>query len=80
MLPEERDAAYLWDMLSAAREVRDMLQGLSLERFQTERVVMRATERCIEIIGEAARRVSSATRLSQADIPWSCRPAKYPGS
>jgi hypothetical protein len=23
MLPEERDAAYLWDMLSAAREVPD---------------------------------------------------------
>jgi hypothetical protein len=27
MLPEERDAAYLWDMLSAAREVRTTLQG-----------------------------------------------------
>ena len=62
MLPEERDAAYLWDLLSAAREVRDMLQGVSVESFQAERVVMRATERCIEIIGEAARRVSSTTR------------------
>ena len=71
MLPEERDAAYLWDMLSAAREVRDMLQGVSLEKFQTERVVMRATERCIEIIGEAARRVSATTRLSQIEVPWS---------
>jgi uncharacterized protein with HEPN domain len=71
MLPEERDAAYLWDMLSAAREVVDMLKGLSAENFQTERVVIRATERCIEIIGEAARRVSTTTRQSQADIPWS---------
>jgi hypothetical protein len=34
MLPEERDAAYLWDMLSAAREVRTMLQGVSLAQFQ----------------------------------------------
>jgi uncharacterized protein with HEPN domain len=54
MLPEERDAAYLWDMLSAAREVCDMLKDFSVERFQAERVVMRATERCIEIIGEDA--------------------------
>ncbi|HWJ34150.1 MAG TPA: HepT-like ribonuclease domain-containing protein [Steroidobacteraceae bacterium] len=71
MLPEDRDAAYLWDMLSAAREVRDMLHDISLEKFQTERIVMRATERCIEIIGEAARRVSSTTRQAQTDIPWS---------
>ncbi len=53
------------------RAVRDMLQGVSVESFQAERVVMRATERCIEVIGEAARRVSSTTRQSQSDIPWS---------
>jgi len=45
----------LWDMLSAAREVRTMLQGVSLAQFQAALIVMRATERCIEIIGEAAR-------------------------
>jgi uncharacterized protein with HEPN domain len=71
MLPEERDAAYLWDMLSAAREVGDMLKGLTLEQFQAQRVLMRATERCIEIIGEAARRVSSTTRQLHTEIPWS---------
>jgi len=32
---------------------------------------MRATERCIEIIGEAARRVSKATQQLQSEIPWS---------
>jgi len=71
MLPEERDAAYLWDMLSAAREVVDMLKDFSGDRFQSERIVMRATERCIEIIGEAARRVSATTRQLRTEIPWS---------
>jgi uncharacterized protein with HEPN domain len=71
MLPEERDAAHLWDMLSAAREVRTMLQGVSLEQFQSALIVMRATERCIEIIGEAARRVSKTTQQLQTEIPWS---------
>jgi uncharacterized protein with HEPN domain len=32
---------------------------------------MRATERCIEIIGEAARRVSKAAQQLHVDIPWS---------
>lgn len=71
MLPEERDAAYMWDMLAAAREVCDMLKGLTLEQFQAQRVVMRATERCIEIIGEVGRRVSTTTRQLQTEIPWS---------
>ena len=71
MLPEERDAAYLWDMLSAAREVRTMLQGVSLAQFQTTLIVMRATARCIEIIGEAARRVSKTIQQLQTEIPWS---------
>jgi hypothetical protein len=34
MLPEERDAAYLWGMLSAAREVCDMLKDVSVEGFK----------------------------------------------
>ena len=71
MLPEERDAAHLWDMLSAAREGRTMLQGASLEQFRKALIVMRATERCIEIIGEAARRVSKTTQQLQTEIPWS---------
>jgi hypothetical protein len=35
---------------------------VSLEQFQTALIIMRAIERCIEIIGEAARRVSKTTQ------------------
>jgi hypothetical protein len=31
MRPEERDAALLWDMLDAARAVRDFTVGVTLE-------------------------------------------------
>lgn len=71
MQPEARDRAYLWDMLSAAREVAGIVSEMSLEQFQSELIVMRATERCIEIIGEAARRVSDNTRRTCPSIPWS---------
>ncbi len=71
MRPEDRDAAYLWDMLSAAREVVTLIKGVPLEQFESNLLVLRATERCIEIIGEAARRISQAGRQAQPQIPWS---------
>jgi uncharacterized protein with HEPN domain len=71
MRPEERDAAYVWDMLSAAREVTQVLGTLTEEQFSGNLLVIRAVERCIEIIGEAARRVSASTKAVHPQIPWS---------
>ena len=70
MLPEERDPAYLWDMLEAAREVETMLKDRDMAAFLADRVLLRATERCIEIIGAAARRVSTAYTTAHVEIPW----------
>ncbi len=70
MRPEERDAAYLWDMLQATREVQDMVRDRDLEAFLNDRVLLRAVERGFEIIGEAARRVSPAYMSSHPEIPW----------
>jgi uncharacterized protein with HEPN domain len=44
---------------------------VSLAQFQAALIVTRATERCIEIIGEAARRVSKTTQQLQSEIPRS---------
>lgn len=70
MQPEERDAAYLWDMLQAAKEVETMVGNRSLADFLGDRVLLRALERCIEIIGEAARRVSVSYMDTHQEIPW----------
>lgn len=70
MRPEERDAAYLWDMLQAAREVQSMMEHRDLAVFLDDIVLLRALERGIEIIGEAARRVSPSTMNAHPDIPW----------
>jgi uncharacterized protein with HEPN domain len=70
MRPEERDAAYLWDMLQAAREVASMLGRRSLPAFLKDRVRVRALERSIELVGEAARRVSTSFREAHPEIPW----------
>lgn len=70
MLPEERDAAYLWDMVEAAREARDMMSGLTMLEFLENRVLLRAAERNIEIIGEAAGRISETFMEAHPQIPW----------
>lgn len=70
MQPEERDAAYLWDMSQAAREVDSMLEEHDLAAFLADLVLMRAIERGVEIIGEAARRVSPTCMAAHPEIPW----------
>jgi uncharacterized protein with HEPN domain len=70
MQPEERNAAYLWDMLQAAKEVEAMAGNRGLADFLGDFVLLRALERCIEIIGEAARRISTSYMDTHQEIPW----------
>lgn len=67
---EERDLAYLWDMLDAARAIQTFVAGSSFEGYCANRMMKGAVERYLEIIGEAARRVSEATRRAHPEIPW----------
>lgn len=71
MQPEERDPASLWDMLDAARGVVRILGSRSLAEFTGEDEVVRlAVERKLEVLGEAARRVSESLRRAHPEIPW----------
>lgn len=70
MRPEDRDAAYLWDMLQASREVDSMLDDHDLAGFLANLVLLRAIERGVEIIGEAARRISPQYMAAHPEIPW----------
>jgi uncharacterized protein with HEPN domain len=70
MSPEECDPAYLWDMLDAAQSGIDMISGRSSEDFAADHTAKLAMERTMEIIGEAARRVSQTTRDAHPEIPW----------
>lgn len=70
MQPEDRDPAYLWDMLQAAEEVVVMMDNHDLAAFLSNRILMRAIERSVEIIGEAANRVSATYQKAHSEIPW----------
>ena len=70
MKPPDRDAAHLLDMLSAARELEEMIGDHDLASFLENRILVRAVERMSEIIGEAARRVSDPCKQAHPDIRW----------
>jgi len=70
MQPEQRDAAHLWDMLDAARGVLSLIQGMSEEDYLSDRRTQLAVEREVEVIGEAAGRVSRMLQEAHPQIPW----------
>jgi uncharacterized protein with HEPN domain len=57
-------------MLDAAREARAFTSGREAADLQRDRILTLALVKCIEIIGEAAAKVSEETRASHPEIPW----------
>jgi len=70
MPPDERDAAYLQDMLEAAQKVCSYVKGKTLRHYTDSALLRDAVERNVEIIGEAARKVSSSLKSVHPEIPW----------
>jgi uncharacterized protein with HEPN domain len=70
MPPDERDAAYLWDIVDAAQRAREFVAGLNYHQYQKDRKTQMAVERAVEIIGEAARRISTDFQQAHQEIPW----------
>ena len=70
MQPEQRDAGYLWDMLDAARTVEQLTSNQDFARYSNDRRTQLAVERSLEIIGEAASKVSASFRNAHPEIPW----------
>jgi len=65
-----RDDAYLLDMLLAARKVQAFTRDGTWQQFQSDELTQNAVMRQIQIIGEAARKVSSDRQQQHPEIPW----------
>jgi uncharacterized protein with HEPN domain len=70
MRPEDRDLAYIWDMHEGAKEIVEFTKGVNFDGFSVNKMLSRAVERQLEIIGEAARGVSPTFQQQHSDIPW----------
>jgi uncharacterized protein with HEPN domain len=70
MQADERDAAYLWDMLQAAKTIRRFTAGVGLDQYVHDEMLQLAVERKVEVIGEAAKLVSERFKQAHPEIPW----------
>jgi uncharacterized protein with HEPN domain len=66
----ERDSALRLDMLLAAQAAQEFVKGLDEAAFLASRLHQNAAIRSLEIIGEAAGKVSAATQAVHTEIPW----------
>ena len=65
-----RDSVYLLDILKAAKLVLSYLKGKTQEEFFKDTQCQDAIIRRLEIIGEAAGRISSDITIKYPDLPW----------
>ncbi|MGV0026795.1 HepT-like ribonuclease domain-containing protein [Phormidesmis priestleyi] len=64
------DAASIWDRMQAIRRIQEFTIGLSFDDYQTSILIQSAVERQLEILGEAAGRVSEAFRQTHPTLDW----------
>jgi len=57
-------------MLEAAREAVGYVQGRSRADLDGNRPLQHCIVRCIEIIGEAANRITAEFKLQHPEMPW----------
>lgn len=58
------------DMLQAASEIAEVVNR-GRTAYDNDVILRRAVERCLEILGESSKMVSTATRESISGVPWS---------
>ena len=65
-----RDSASLWDMVQAIQRIQEFTAGLTFAEYQASILVQSAVERQLEILGEAANRISEEFRQAYPEIGW----------
>ncbi|WP_051511628.1 HepT-like ribonuclease domain-containing protein [Skermanella stibiiresistens] len=58
------------DMIDYARDIGTFVGGMDVEAFTEDRRTQYAVLRALEVIGEAAKRVSPETQKLFPEIPW----------
>ena len=69
-MSEHDDRLPMYHMLEHARDAVEMIRGRTRSELDTSILLQHALVHVIQVVGEAATRVSQAGRLAHPDIPW----------
>jgi uncharacterized protein with HEPN domain len=66
----KNDAVYLHHILDAINRIQGYTAGVSYDQFLQDSLLQDGVVRQLEIIGEAAKNVSSTFRDAHPELPW----------
>lgn len=69
-MKDRDDSIYLNHILDAIHRIAEYIQGINFDTFKSSSLIQDGVIRQIEIIGEAAKRVSLVLRNNYPQIPW----------
>lgn len=69
-MPERSDRLYLADILDAVSAIEDFVRSMDYNAFAGDRKTRSAVIRELEVIGEAAGRISNELKAIYPDIDW----------
>jgi uncharacterized protein with HEPN domain len=69
-MSDHDDRLPMHQMLEHAREAVEMIRGRSQTEIRTNRMLQLALVHLVQVVGEAATRVSRAGQAQHAEVPW----------
>lgn len=70
MSSKRSDPERLADILDASQQTRQYVEGYTFEQLVADRKTQDAIVRNLEVMGEAAKHVSSVVKKRHPEIPW----------
>ena len=70
MLLNENDLSYLIDIVDCIFDINEFTNGIQFHIFEKDKMRKLAVERQLEVIGQAANKISNDTQESLKNIPW----------
>ena len=69
-MPHRRDSVFIAQMVEAAEAALEFTDGQTAESFVDDRLVGYAVVRAVQLVGQAAHRVSAELQAAHPEIPW----------
>jgi uncharacterized protein with HEPN domain len=61
---------YLNDILEKIKDINAFIEGIDYEDLKSDKKTQYAVIRCLEVIGEAAKKIPDKSRTKYPAIPW----------
>ena len=61
---------YINDIWESVKDIENFVKGFSFKDFIGDKKTVNAVIRCLEVIGEAAKKIPGKIRKKYPDVPW----------